>query len=241
MKKILAIVFVLCVGIALAAPIRSMLASRGGEYTEEEPPYPLPDGVVAVEYLEGDGNSYIDTGIVPNNSVEIEVEARRTNGGGMPYLMGFGPDNDAPYAWAVLIRYASSAYGACIFVRGTYSASNVKVGITKDSFTKIRLTKTSVVVNDEVRAFSGADVIVQQGCRVYVFAGGGRNKPFGICPSGFLIRRASVFQDGECVWYGIPVRFVNEDGIWEGAMYDIISEELFYNQGTGAFIIGPDL
>ena len=239
MKKILAIVFVLCVGIALAAPIRSMLGARGGEYTEEEPPYPLPDGIVAVKYLEGDGNSYIDTGIVPNNSVEIEVEARRTNGKGSPYLMGFGPDTDNPYAQAVLIRYAT-VYGACIFVRGAYT-DTVQVGIKKDTFTKIRLTKTSVVVDDEVRAYPGANVTVQKGCRVYVFAGGGRNKPFGICPSGFLIRRASVFQDGECVWCGIPVRFLNEDGIWEGAMYDLISEELFYNQGSGSFIIGPDL
>ena len=38
----------------------------------------------------------------------------------------------------------------------------------------------------------------------------------------------------------IPVRFTNEDGVSEGAMYDKVSGQLFRNAGTGAFVIGPD-
>ena len=38
----------------------------------------------------------------------------------------------------------------------------------------------------------------------------------------------------------IPVRFTNEDGVSEGAMYDKVSGQLFGNSGTGAFVIGPD-
>lgn len=38
----------------------------------------------------------------------------------------------------------------------------------------------------------------------------------------------------------IPVRFTNEDGVGEGAMYDKVSGQLYRNAGTGAFIIGPD-
>ena len=38
----------------------------------------------------------------------------------------------------------------------------------------------------------------------------------------------------------IPVRFTNEDGESEGAMYDKVSGQLYRNAGTGAFIIGPD-
>lgn len=37
-----------------------------------------------------------------------------------------------------------------------------------------------------------------------------------------------------------PVRFTNENGETEGAMYDRVSGELFRNRGTGAFVIGPD-
>ena len=38
----------------------------------------------------------------------------------------------------------------------------------------------------------------------------------------------------------LPVRFTNESGVLEGAMYDRVSGQLFRNAGTGAFIIGPD-
>lgn len=38
----------------------------------------------------------------------------------------------------------------------------------------------------------------------------------------------------------IPVRFTNERGDSEGAMYDRVSKRLFRNAGTGAFVIGPD-
>lgn len=38
----------------------------------------------------------------------------------------------------------------------------------------------------------------------------------------------------------IPVRFMNETGQQEGAMYDKVSKQLFRNKGTGSFIIGPD-
>lgn len=39
----------------------------------------------------------------------------------------------------------------------------------------------------------------------------------------------------------IPVRVVTEHGENEGAMFDKISGIMCYNQGTGSFIIGPDL
>lgn len=38
----------------------------------------------------------------------------------------------------------------------------------------------------------------------------------------------------------INVRFTNENGVIEGALYDRVSGQLFRNAGTGAFVIGPD-
>lgn len=37
-----------------------------------------------------------------------------------------------------------------------------------------------------------------------------------------------------------PVRFTNEHGISEGAMYNKVSKVVFRNSGTGSFTIGPD-
>ena len=56
------------------------------------------------------------------------------------------------------------------------------------------------------------------------------------CSCGFLFMKV-----GEMIARDfIAVRFTNESGVREGAMYDRVSCQLFRNQGTGEFIIGPD-
>ena len=57
---------------------------------------------------------------------------------------------------------------------------------------------------------------------------------------GNLICSLSILKNDECLMDLIPVRFTNEHGVSEGAMYDRVSGQLFRNQGTGAFFIGPD-
>lgn len=47
-------------------------------------------------------------------------------------------------------------------------------------------------------------------------------------------------SDAGGAFHIIPVRFTNELGQSEGAMYDRVSGSLFRNAGTGAFTIGPD-
>ena len=47
-------------------------------------------------------------------------------------------------------------------------------------------------------------------------------------------------RDGVLVRDFIPVRFTNEQGVSEGAMYDRVSRQLFRNQGTGSFVMGDD-
>lgn len=49
-----------------------------------------------------------------------------------------------------------------------------------------------------------------------------------------------MMMDGVIVCDLQPVRFTNENGVSEGAMYDRVSGALFRNAGTGAFVIGPD-
>ena len=51
----------------------------------------------------------------------------------------------------------------------------------------------------------------------------------------------SILINGVVVFDGIPVRFTNEQNQSEGAMYDRVSGQLFRNQGTGAFVVGPDV
>lgn len=50
-----------------------------------------------------------------------------------------------------------------------------------------------------------------------------------------------ITSGGDLVRDFQPVRFTNEQGVFEGAMYDRVSGELFRNQGMGAFLYGNDI
>ena len=49
----------------------------------------------------------------------------------------------------------------------------------------------------------------------------------------------TIENNGEQIINFQPVRFTNEQGVSEGAMYDRVSGQLFRNVGTGAFVFGP--
>lgn len=55
------------------------------------------------------------------------------------------------------------------------------------------------------------------------------------------IGETKIWMNGVPVRDFIPVRFTNELGQSEGAMYDRVSGQLFRNQGTGAFLYGRDI
>ena len=59
-----------------------------------------------------------------------------------------------------------------------------------------------------------------------------------------LVRNRLVYvvfsADNAILGSFIPVRFTNERGETEGAMYDKVSGQLYRNAGTGSFVIGPD-
>lgn len=48
-------------------------------------------------------------------------------------------------------------------------------------------------------------------------------------------------EDGEMLVDMVPVRFTNENGQKEGAMFDVVSNQLFRNMGSGTLTIGPDI
>ena len=71
---------------------------------------------------------------------------------------------------------------------------------------------------------------------MYVFA---RLVGGTITPAKLKVKSIQIKQGGVTVRNFIPVRFTNEFGQTEGAMYDRVSGQLFRNQGTGSFVIGP--
>ena len=77
MKKTLTILLIALCGIAIAAPVCSMMAARQSIISASPSLPPLPDGVVAVEYLQSSQTQWIDTKL-QGNMQGIKKESRHT-------------------------------------------------------------------------------------------------------------------------------------------------------------------
>lgn len=178
-----------------------------------------------VEYLESDGVAYIDTGIVPNNTLSFKVS-----------FYNNGPLDSGGYGnvFGARKNYAGNMYQATLFNGG-----EVRFGTFKNT---VPMT-TGTINNVE---FDGGTTIVCNG-NTYTAQKGSISLPsngtiilFGIRDNG----DPSQLQAGRIYYcsFGsvrdfIPVR---KDGV--GYMYDKVSGQLFGNAASsGSFTFGSDV
>lgn len=240
--KIRNIVFLLTVLIGLSTfgiPVKSMLGANGvaSEASAELPP--LPDGIVAVEYLESTGTQWIDLGMVIGPDIEFEITAMITD-----YLANgcfFG--GTSQFGWtgagvgcSLAVTYKDEGridlrYGNNL----TVTKGNRIIGFGNIFTAELKDNEFSIngqTIGTITRVESYWHDIATMGIFRRNFLGPNSN-------STFVKGRIYSLRFGN-VCNLLPVRVGNgEEAI--GAMYDIISETLFYNAGTGSFIIGPDL
>ena len=178
------------------------------------------DGYSGVSYLKGDGNSWIDTGIISTNendfkaSVEFKII-------------------ETPDAW-------SSLFGSKYFSFKTYNhtinfelhASGQRANLSMNK--KYNLTITTTQAIDNVTS----DVLVERNGNIdatasttsmKIFAGG-----TGGTLKGVQVYSFKLYKSDELVFDGIPV--LDNEGT--PCMYDLVTETFFYNQGTGTFSYG---
>ena len=214
---------------APAALVRSLVAGRQIAATGSRLPY---DAEVA--YLESTGTQYIDTGLKSyTSSTSADLKVVRYTGRIAPtakpsdrYLHG----NNNWGFWGVTSAF-KWVYRTGVF--GSWAvgeAHDVEVEFGSAGFMKI--DGTTLVSNVNV---GGAANYYGIGLFCIGNSGGTVTGSFA---GSWRIYRMEVVSMGERRDF-IPVRFTNEQGVSEGAMYDRVSGQLFRNAGTGSFIIGP--
>ena len=208
----------LAVGLtATASPIRSNVAIRETNTASERSK--LPDGVIAVEYIQSSGTQYINTGITPQGDGISRIFLKALEGN--------------TRMWGCVSFVERQGYGRYFCALGVANTAvrqkNTFYDILVDGIQK------QYIVNDEIidvpNFFAGS---ASGYC--WLFGASDRNEK-GRCQIYF-----AYFTDKNKTFIRnfIPVRFLNESGEWEGAMYDSVTKQLFRNSGTGNFIIGPD-
>ena len=172
-----------------------------------------------VEYLLSSGTQYIDTLIQPNQDLSVEIKWKNETNQNSKYLFGSGTSTSN----CIRAYIGESAYWRF----GGGSKSFYTIDTTERTAV---MDKTKVVMNGEEYSYGGTVGTFSSSTTIKLFA--------GATASSMISTRIYYFkvsQNGTLILDLIPVR---KDGV--GYMYDRVSGQLFGNDGTGAFTIGPD-
>ena len=196
-----------------------------------------------VEHLESTGTQWIDSGIISEDVVSYEVRFKLGStytGAGIfgALVQGSETTNNR------VLQY--KAENIIIVQRGSYSTSS---SVPLDYNWHTASSSSSQIVIDST-TFSSRSC-TNGGAFMALFSSG--NVDTAVGQGSVLISHARIWASDVLVRDFIPVRFTNEQGVSEGAMYDRANptvgmnpdgsprdDGLYRNRGTGAFLYGAD-
>ena len=204
---------------AFGAPVKSVVAGKkDSSGNGASKPYDAE-----VEYLQSTGTQWIDTGVYMNGLDSVEIKIRRTS------AVDCG-------VFGSRVGYTNNQYMLRVESNGLfdfYYNNNSAVeywSLALDADYSIEVGNGKIFINgSNVKTYPDGSFALVNKCHVF---------KANQYPSLFR-GRIYYFRIDEKIDL-IPVRFTNEQGGSEGAMFDRVSGQLFRNQGTGDFVIGPD-
>ena len=184
-----------------------------------------------VEYLESTGTQWIDTGVEPTQELAFNCSFAFE---GITPEFGYGNVFGSRYA-ARKMEYQLTGFDNGSIGIGTRNSnlgfySGVKHTVSFDGANTVNINGVSRSITTSTCAPTTGSIVL-----------------FGIRQNGSVqqLSKAKIYAlkftiNSTTLRDFIPVRFTNEDGASEGAMFDKASGQLFRNSGTGALVIGPD-
>ena len=181
-----------------------------------------------VEYIESTGTQYVETGVIPDSNTKISVTIAVTDT--TEQFMGVIDEKKN--------RFHFSSYSFGLF-RGCIGQLQIGIGPSDQLVHTLTIDAPNNTVSKDETSYSFMMSGSIPSISIWLF---GRNSDDQSLIRLIKIRIYScqIYQNGILVSDFIPVRFTNENGVSEGAMYDRVSGQLFRNAGTGAFVIGQD-
>lgn len=187
-----------------------------------------------VEYLEGDGTPYINTGYLLTDNTEIEVRAALTQSvQNAPAF--FGSRLDRSGSNGVISWWDSDEFWC--YAPGNATTSETKVSMSFPTGTQFtfRYASDGIYVNGIKKTTYRAKAPLTDQLPLWIFAinsGGVHYNPRVPCRIYYF----RIWDGDALVRDYIPVR---KNGV--GYLYDRVSKTLLGNAGTGAFLYGEDV
>lgn len=229
--------FVVCFWFSLAAivlgsPTKAMV---GGRNILAEPTERMPYDA-EVEYLESTGTQYIDTGIIPTIDTSAELDVMEVSWVGWAVMLGSATSDNNADSWYFRTGGAGPEYSFRIDGKAIDNAINVPIGIRfMASVNKAFMSVAGITKVVGATAYSSTPTL-----SLWLFACNLNGRAWTNRLYKGRIYSCRIYDAGTIMRDFQAVRFTNELGQSEGAMYDRVSGQFFLNAGTGAFIIGPD-
>ena len=205
-----------------------MLGARTGAWAKNGAPLPYD---AEVEYLESTGTQWIDTEIKPSEDLAtyLTFSYQKIERNITAFGSRISYTSDDRY-WVNYDGKFEVGYG-----NWYYFPKYTDVGVINTiAFNEIVNGNHTFTINGTTSTFDGKPNTT---VNIIIF---GRIVGMDTTTCNMRLYSMSMKRNGVLIRDFIPVRFTNENGDNDGAMYDRVSGQLFRNQGTGAFVIGPD-
>lgn len=189
----------------------------------------LPSRYIEVDYLQGDGNSYINTGLILNQNQEIYMKIQFA--ANTPAMSIFGS------------REAASKNNIALLLGGS---QNLLVDFNNSDYTTYRISTSAVVETDydiiiskslrQINTVSSSDLCedtILSPSTAYLFAISGSPASNNLFTG--KIYNCIIKENNSYLQYLVPVFDIVEN---EYCMYDLVTRTAFRNVGTGAFTGG---
>lgn len=188
-----------------------------------------------LEYIQGTGVQYLDTGITPKATQRIEIEVQLDAVTAYERLFGV-TDNGAVTRGNVLGQFGSDNFFVVKFAE-YFNYDEVPVKITMLLNTKYKLSvnySTKEVKLNDVSLGHVTETPTETTNHILLFSAFNSD----VAPSKMKLYSFKIYEGDELVLDLIPVKR-NSDNVV--CAYDTVSEEYFTNEGTGVFTAGAEV
>ena len=195
----------------------------------------LPAGYRRCKYLEATkGTPYIDTLILPTSNMIMDITVSSSKFGvssNAIAIAGSRYSTSGPSFSLVYWLNPSTSKNEVRFDCGNYINSGTSTAITKNNIYNFRFGNGTGNYQDGVLVSTSSGE-VESGFNIYVFSINEQNKLVNWSDNnGLRIYRFNIMRNGEIIMNLIPA--LDPSGV--PCMYDTVTKQPYYNQGTDKF------
>ncbi|MCI5588861.1 MAG: hypothetical protein MR384_13420 [Lachnospiraceae bacterium] len=178
---------------------------------------------VELEYIETSYTQWIDTGIIANSDIDIEMNFKNLHVGNSPrnYNRFIGTTQDVNFEFCDM--------GSTEYYRASINPGNIATNLTliADEYNTIKLTGNGKVIINGIQKTDFNANPNNSPIQLFTTQSGGQG-------CAIKMKYCKIYKDNSLIRDFIPVK--DENNVV--CLYDKISNQYFYNAGTGDFIAG---